>query len=42
MKIKLNEKDIQISDDLTLNELCLTYKPKADIKIYNGAVCDEE
>ena len=42
MKIKLNEKDIQVSDDLTLNELCLTYKPKADIKIYNGAVCDED
>ena len=42
MKIKLNEKDIQVSDDLRLNELCLAYKPTADIKIYNGAVCDED
>jgi len=42
MKIKLNEQDIDVSSNITLNELCTTYKPNADIKIYNGAVCDDD
>ena len=42
MKIKLNEQDIDISSEVTLNELCRTYKPNADIKICNGAICEDD
>ena len=42
MKIKLNEQDIDISSEATLDELCRTYKPNADIKICNGAVCEDD
>ena len=41
MKIKLNEQDIDISSEATLDEY-RTYKPNADIKICNGAVCDDD
>jgi len=41
MKIKLNEKEIDVVSDINVLDLKKKYKPEADLIIYNGAVLSQ-
>lgn len=42
MKIFINEREIDIKDKMTILELKNTFKPNADIVIYNGHITNED
>ena len=42
IRIKVNEKEVEVSGDITAGKLKRTFKPKSDLTIYNGAPLEGE